>query len=67
MIDRRYHNYLLLERSLSKKTIEAYESDLEQLLLFLQQRGVVPEKATLDDLQEFDRASFIDALFSEGE
>lgn len=53
MIDRRYHNYLLLERSLSKKTIEAYESDLEQLLLFLQQRGVVPEKATLDDLQEF--------------
>ena len=53
MIDKRYHNYLLLERSLSKKTIEAYESDLAQLQLFLQERGVALEKATFDDLQEF--------------
>lgn len=53
MINRLYHNYLLLERSLSNKTIEAYESDLEQLDTFLQQRGVRLDDATVDDLRAF--------------
>ena len=53
MIHRHYHSYLLLERSLSEKTIEAYESDLEQLDVFLQERGVELDSASVNDLREF--------------
>lgn len=53
MINRQYHNYLLLERSLSKKTIEAYERDLLQLDVFLQARGVSLDDASVDDLRAF--------------
>ena len=49
----RYHNYLLLEKSLSTNTVEAYEQDLQKLLAFLAERNVQAEEASSDDLHEF--------------
>src|SRR6478735_9813976 len=51
----RFHQYLLLERSLSKNSIEAYEDDLKKLnqysALFLSDR--TPEKLTPAQLEKF--------------
>lgn len=47
--------YLQLERSLSPNTIEAYETDLEKLIQFLQIKGIKggPDVLELKDLQEY--------------
>jgi integrase/recombinase XerD len=53
--------YLELERGLSRNTLEAYRSDLQQFGAFLQARGVGPLAATHADL-----AAFIDSLAAGG-
>ena len=45
--------YLELERGLSRNTLEAYRSDLQQYGQFLVRRGVGPLEVTTDDLREF--------------
>lgn len=50
---RRYGNYLMLERSLSANTREAYLSDVGKLLHFLAPQGLMPTEATIDDLRRF--------------
>lgn len=47
--------YLQLERSLSPNTIEAYGTDLEKLIQFLQVKGIKggPDVLGLNDLQEY--------------
>lgn len=49
--------YLLLERSLSANTLEAYEHDLEKLVQFLDYKGyrIMPETVKREQLQEFLR------------
>ena len=49
----KYRNYLLLERSLSKNSIEAYMDDLTKLLAFVEGEGKTLREITLDDLQQF--------------
>lgn len=46
-------NYLRLERGLSRNTIDAYKLDVQKLFEFLLTKGILPEKATLKDLQDF--------------
>lgn len=55
---KKYRNYLRLERGLSANTLEAYMLDLGKLTNFLEQKGVVPEKAVLKDLEEFAGALY---------
>ncbi len=50
---KRYHAYLLLERSLSANTIEAYLADVSKLLDYLQEQGVLYQQATYEQLQAF--------------
>ena len=45
--------YLELERGLSRNTLEAYRTDLQQYGAFLHRRGVDPLEATADDLRAF--------------
>src|SRR5580693_2331748 len=45
--------YLELERGLSRNTLEAYRSDLQQLGEFLQRRGVDPLEVVSSDLAAF--------------
>lgn len=52
-IIKKYRNYLLLERSLSANSIEAYMTDLGKLAGFLENEGIKAENVTLDDLQQF--------------
>jgi len=47
-----YHSYLLLEKSLSPRSVEAYTDDLNKLTAYLQAIGKKPEEASLEDLQE---------------
>ena len=53
LIVRRYRQYLKLEKGLSDNTIEAYRTDLEKLLRFLEGEGTAILDVTLDDLQRF--------------
>ena len=53
LIVRRYRQYLKLEKGLSDHTIEAYRTDLEKLLRFLEGEGTAILDVTLDDLQRF--------------
>lgn len=48
-----YEHFLMLEKSLSKNTIDAYRSDLQKLINFLKLDGIGLLDATLDDLQHF--------------
>ncbi len=48
-----YYTHLLLEKSLSKNTIEAYMQDLEKLLSYLQDGEKKPQDVALEDLQQF--------------
>lgn len=49
-----YKAYLRIERSLSPNTISSYCSDIEQLFLFLKEKGFLsPSNASSDDLVEF--------------
>src|SRR6516165_509415 len=54
--------YLELERGLSRNTLEAYRSDLQQYGQFLQDRGVDPIAADGSDLM-----AFVSALAAGGE
>lgn len=49
----KYRNYLLLERSLSKNSIEAYIEDVAKLLGFLDNENLTLRDITLDHLQQF--------------
>jgi len=47
-----YQAYLLLEKSLSRHSVEAYMADLSKLLDHLREAQKLPQEATLEDLQE---------------
>ena len=52
-IPQKYKNYLLLERSLSTNSIEAYIEDMSKLLNFIQSENLSLRDITLDHLQQF--------------
>jgi integrase/recombinase XerD len=52
-IIKKYRNYLLLEKSLSPNSIDAYMTDLNKLSGFLENEGLKAEEVKLDDLQQF--------------
>ncbi|GAB6119824.1 site-specific tyrosine recombinase XerD [Dysgonomonas termitidis] len=52
-IIKKYRNYLLLEKSLSPNSIDAYMTDLDKLSGFLGDEGLKAEDVKLDDLQQF--------------
>ena len=56
-IVRRYVRYLKLERGLSANTLEAYQRDLEKLLVYLKQTGKHVVDVQLEDLQAFAAGS----------
>lgn len=53
LIVKKYQQYLKLEKSLAKNTVEAYNNDLDKLLAFLQLENVFILDTSLDDLQQF--------------
>ena len=53
---KRYRQYLLLEKSLSPNTLEAYMDDASKLLGYLDDCGLDLTKVTLDDLHGFAAA-----------
>jgi len=53
---KRYRQYLLLEKSLSPNTLEAYLDDAGKLLGYLDESGLGIESVTLDDLHGFAAA-----------
>lgn len=53
LIIKKYQQYLRLEKSLSKNTLDAYLTDLDKLLSFLMLEGIEIEDVTLNDLQRF--------------
>ena len=53
---KRYRQYLLLEKSLSPNTLEAYMDDAGKLLDYLDDCGISIETVTLDDLHGFAAA-----------
>lgn len=53
---KRYRQYLLLEKSLSPNTLEAYMDDAGKLLSYMDDCGIDIEKITLDDLHSFAAA-----------
>ncbi|MDR2860159.1 MAG: site-specific tyrosine recombinase XerD [Mediterranea sp.] len=50
---KRYRQYLMLEKSLSKNTLEAYMTDLDKLLSYLLLESIDIFDVALDDLQHF--------------
>ena len=53
LIIRKYQLYLKLEKSLSKNTLDAYMTDLDKLLNFLQSENIGISDVCLDDLERF--------------
>lgn len=53
LIIKKYQQYLRLEKSLSKNTLDAYLTDLDKLLSFLLLEGIRITDVTLNDLQRF--------------
>ena len=53
LIIRKYQQYLKLEKSLSKNTLDAYMTDLAKLLNFLQSENIEISDVCLDDLERF--------------
>jgi integrase/recombinase XerD len=43
-------NYLVIERGLSRNTIEAYENDIKRYVSFLQEKGLNPVEARQEDV-----------------
>jgi integrase/recombinase XerD len=52
-ISQEYYNYLLLEKSLSRNSIEAYMADLDKFQQFLDYEKMTFREVKLDDLQQF--------------
>lgn len=52
-IIQKYRNYLLLERSLSQNSIEAYVDDVVKLIAFIEDENLSVRDVTLDNLQQF--------------
>lgn len=52
-IIKKYKNYLLLERSLSQNSIEAYTTDLQKLLIFLDEENLKLSEVRLEHLEQF--------------
>ena len=52
VIIRKYHQYLKLEKALSPNTVDAYQTDLQKLLHFLEGENIYSD-TTPDDLQAF--------------
>ncbi len=50
---RRFNGYLMVERGLSKNTMEAYDDDVQKLLAYLKSAGIAPENVTESNLHEF--------------
>lgn len=50
---KRYHAYLLLERSLAGNTVEAYCSDVEKLMQYAQEKQLSYRSITFSQLQDF--------------
>ncbi len=53
LIIRKYQQYLKLEKSLSKNTLDAYMTDLDKLRNFLQSENIEISDVCLDDLERF--------------
>ena len=53
LIIRKYQQYLKLEKALSANTLDAYLTDLDELLRFLKAENIDMLSVTLDDLQRF--------------
>ena len=53
---KRYQQYLMLEKSLSMNTVEAYMDDVHKLVCYLSESGIDLGDATLDDLHGFAAA-----------
>jgi integrase/recombinase XerD len=53
LIIRKYQRYLKLEKALSANTLDAYLTDLDKLLRFLEAENIDMLSVTLDDLQRF--------------
>lgn len=53
LIIKKYQQYLRLEKSLSKNTLDAYLTDLDKLLSFMLLEGIEITDVTLNDLQRF--------------
>lgn len=53
MIEREYHTYLKLERSLSHNSVTAYEMDFKRLKSYMDTHQIDVVRATFDDLQAF--------------
>ncbi len=49
----KYKRFLLLERGLSKNTIEAYMTDLAKLIVFIQEQNIPVKEITTDTLEAF--------------
>jgi integrase/recombinase XerD len=49
----RYKTYLRLEKALSNNSIEAYLTDLDKLIRFVESEGLKFETVTYEDLQQF--------------
>lgn len=47
LIIRKYHQYLKLEKALSPNTVDAYQTDLQKLLHFLEGEGIAILDTTL--------------------
>lgn len=58
-IVRRYYRYLKLERGYSPNTLDAYQRDLQKLLVYLDHEQLQPTDVTLDHLEHF-AASLVD-------
>jgi integrase/recombinase XerD len=48
-----YKQYLLLERSYTQNTANAYLSDIEKLFAYQQIEGINPLETSLDELENF--------------
>ncbi|MCD8260181.1 MAG: site-specific tyrosine recombinase XerD [Bacteroides sp.] len=53
LLIREYRQYLMLEKSLSENTLEAYMADLEKLLSYLSVADIYVLDVTLEELQSF--------------
>lgn len=53
-----YRNYLLLERSLSENSIDAYMTDLAKLVSFIEDEGLKLSEVKLEHLQQFIAALY---------